>query len=530
MSVSLQGNLVKKAHKKHKYTDEEIKHLKKCADPKKGPLYFAENFLSIQHPTKGAIKFKPYPYQKKLLKNYNENRFSISMLPRQTGKTTCASAYLLWYAMFNPDSQILIAAHKYAGAQDIMNRFRYAYESVPDFIRPGVYSYNRNTIEFDNGSRVKATTTTENTGRGMSLSVIYCDEFAFVNPPTKAKEFWTALSPTLSTGGKCLITSTPNSDEDQFAMIWKEALKTEDEFGNPNPSGQGRNGFAAYKCHWSEHPDRDEDWARDERSRIGEERFRREHECEFLIYDETLINSVKLIDLEPKEPKIRMGQTRWYEDIKKNKVYLVALDPCLGTGGDYAAIQIFQLPEMQQVAEWQHNTTPVNGQVKVMREILKHIHDRLTELGDYAPTIYYTLENNTLGEAALMAVQDIGEENIQGTLLSEPQRKGHVRKFRKGFNTTFKHKISACAKFKQLIEEDKMTVSSKNLLSELKNFVATGTSYGAKPGEHDDLVSACLLVVRMMQVIAGWDSKIYDRLRDEVEDRVDPMPIFISMN
>ena len=49
MSVSLQGNLVKKAHKKHKYTDEEIKHLKKCADPKKGPLYFAENFLSIQH-------------------------------------------------------------------------------------------------------------------------------------------------------------------------------------------------------------------------------------------------------------------------------------------------------------------------------------------------------------------------------------------------------------------------------------------------------------------------------------------------
>ena len=377
---------------------------------------------------------------------------------------------------------------------------------------------------------MKATTTTENTGRGMSLSVIYCDEFAFVNPPTKAKEFWTALSPTLATGGKCLITSTPNSDEDQFALIWKEALKTEDEFGNPNKDGLGRNGFAAYKCHWSEHPDRDESWAKDERSRIGEERFRREHECEFLIYDETLINSVKLVDLEARNPSLRMGQTRWYEEIQKNKVYLVALDPCLGTGGDYAAIQIFQLPEMKQVAEWQHNTTPVNGQVKVMREILKHIHDRLGELGDFAPTIYYTLENNTLGEAALMAVQDIGEENIQGTLLSEPQRKGHVRKFRKGFNTTFKHKISACAKFKQLIEEDKMTISSKNLLSELKNFVATGTSYSAKPGEHDDLVSACLLIVRMMQVIAGWDAKIYDRLRDEVEDRVDPMPIFISMN
>ena len=216
------------------------------------------------------------------------------MLPRQTGKTTCASAYLLWYAMFVPDSQILIAAHKYTGAQDIMNRFRYAYESVPDFIRPGIYSYNRNTIEFDNGSRVKATTTTENTGRGMSLSVIYCDEFAFVNPPNKAKEFWTALSPTLATGGKCIITSTPNSDEDQFALLWKEANKNLDENGEVMKVGV--NGFAAYKAHWSEHPDRDEAWARDEKSRIGIERFRREHECEFIIYDETLINAVKLVE------------------------------------------------------------------------------------------------------------------------------------------------------------------------------------------------------------------------------------------
>ena len=148
------------------------------------------------------------------------------MLPRQTGKTTCASAYLLWYAMFVPDSQILIAAHKYTGAQDIMNRFRYAYESVPDFIRPGIYSYNRNTIEFDNGSRVKATTTTENTGRGMSLSVIYCDEFAFVNPPNKAKEFWTALSPTLATGGKCIITSTPTPMKISLHFYGKKQTKT----------------------------------------------------------------------------------------------------------------------------------------------------------------------------------------------------------------------------------------------------------------------------------------------------------------
>ena len=126
--------------------------------------------------------------------------------------------------MFNPDSTILIAAHKYSGAQEIMQRIRFAYETLPNFIRAGVTAYNKGSLEFDNGSRIVAQATTENTGRGLSLTLVYLDEFAFV-PPRIASEFWTSLSPTLSTGGKCMITSTPNQDNDQFAQIWKQAEK-----------------------------------------------------------------------------------------------------------------------------------------------------------------------------------------------------------------------------------------------------------------------------------------------------------------
>lgn len=277
MAKSLEGVLIKKAFQKEKYTNSEIEHLKKCMDPEDGPLYFMTNFLKIQHPTKGSIPFEPYEYQIGLIKAYHSHRHTIAMLSRQTGKTTCASGYLLWYAMFIPNSQILIAAHQYAGAQDIMNRFRYGYENLPDYIRAGTHSYNRNTIEFDNGSRVQATTTTETTGRGKSLSLIYSDELAFVQPPQKAKEFWTALSPTLSTGGKCIVTSTPNSDEDQFALLWKEANNRFDDHGNETIVG--KNGFFPYFAHWSEHPERDEAWAAQERAKIGDERFRREHDC-----------------------------------------------------------------------------------------------------------------------------------------------------------------------------------------------------------------------------------------------------------
>ena len=142
---------------------------------------------------------------------------------------------------------------------------------------------------------------TDNTGRGMSITLLYCDEFAFVRPSI-AKEFWTSISPTLATGGSAIITSTPNSDEDQFATIWRDANKTFDS--NGMETDLGVNGFKAYQSYWWEHPDRDEKWKEEELQRIGEERFRREHECEFIIYDETLIDSLVLTNLRGIEPHI----------------------------------------------------------------------------------------------------------------------------------------------------------------------------------------------------------------------------------
>lgn len=525
MARSLEGNLIKKAHSRQKYTLEEIQHLEACLDPVTGPMYFCENFLKIQHPVHGDVKFDPYGYQRKLLDAYNNYKYTIAMLPRQSGKTTCASGYLLWYAMFVPNSNILIAAHKYDGAKDIMDRFRYGYENLPDFIRAGCYTYNKQTIEFDNGSRVHATTTTENTGRGKSLSLIYCDELAFVQPPEKAKEFWTALSPTLSTGGKCIITSTPNSDEDIFAQIWKEANKKFDEHGNEQEVGL--NGFYPYFASWDEHPDRDEAWAQLERAKIGDERFRREFDCEFLIWDETLISADKLLSLEGGEPKSLSGQTRWYKDINPKATYLIALDPSLGTGGDYGAIQVFEMPSMIQVGEWRHNLTPVQQQVRILRDICKYVQERGQELGGN-PQIYFSVENNTLGEAALIVIQHLGEENFPGLFLSEPIRKGHVRKFRKGFNTTHSTKISACSQFKNMLETDKMTIYSKPLISELKNFVATGMGFAAKPGETDDLVSSVLLIIRMAAVLSDWDPQIYEKIAEKLSEEEMPMPIYIS--
>lgn len=519
MSRSLDGVLIKKANKKERFTEKQIEELRQCMDPETGPFYFVRNFFYIQHPVRGKLLFDPFEYQVKLIESYHGYRFNVNMLPRQSGKTTCAAGYLLWYAMFNPDVTILIAAHKYTGSQEIMQRVRYAYELCPDHIRCGVVNYNKGSIEFDNGSRIVSATTTSNTGRGMSISLLYCDEFAFVNP-TIATEFWTSISPTLATGGRAIITSTPNSDEDQFALIWTEANNRYDEYGNEKDTGI--NGFFPYRAHWSEHPERDEAWMQEELGRIGEERFRREYECEFLVFDETLINSVCLAEIKGSDPIEKLGQVRLYAKIKTNATYLIALDPSTGTGGDYSAIEIFELPSFEQIGEWHHNTTPISQQVRLLKDICTYLQSQ------GSPTIYWSVENNSIGEACLTSIKDIGEENIPGLFLSEPIRKGHVRKFRKGFNTTHRAKMSAAVKFKSLVESRKMRIYSKPLISEMKTYVATGIGFKAKVGEHDDLVSACLLVCRMAQVLADFDPAIYKTMSDRLDDEQLPMPIFVT--
>ena len=524
MTKSLDGVLTKKANTRETFTEQQIADLKACTDPYTGYLHFCNHFFSIQHPVEGKMLFKPFDYQERLLESYHNHRFNINMLPRQSGKTTTAAGYLLWYAMFHPDQTILIAAHKYTGAQEIMQRIRYGYELCPDFIRAGVVNYNKGSMEFENGSRIVSATTTGNTGRGMSISLLYCDEFAFVQP-TIADEFWTSISPTLATGGRAIITSTPNSDEDTFAVIWKESQNKFD--ANGNEQKVGINGFHGFTAQWNEHPDRDEEWKTVELGRIGEERFRREYGCEFLVYDETLINSIKLSTMEGSDPLMNMGQTRWYDKIKDTENYVVALDPSMGTGGDYAAIQVFELPAYKQVAEWRHNETPIPAQIRILKDITSYLKQ---QSGDRDSHIYWSVENNAIGEAALIVIQDFGEENIPGLFISEPIRKGHVRKFRKGFNTTHGSKITACSRLKTMVENDQLKLTSKTLITELKNFVATGTSFRAKIGQTDDLISATLLALRMMSVLKDWDPRIYNTFTQAEGDEIiePPMPIYVT--
>jgi hypothetical protein len=259
------------------------------------------------------------------------------------------------------------------------------------------------------------------------------------------------------------------------------------------------------------------------RAQLGEERFRREMECEFIIYDETLINPIHLTEMSGIDPIIKQGQVRWYKKPEKGSVYIVALDPSLGTGGDPSAIQVLELPSMRQAAEWQHNKTTIQQQVRILAEITKSLVEVVGNNND----VYYSVENNTLGEAALVTIEEFGEENIKGIFLSEPKKMGNSSRYRKGFTTTNKTKLSACSKLKNLIETRKLHIASKALVSELKTFIASGSSFAAKPGETDDLVMSMILAIRMATFLREYDPNLDEKLKDSSDDIVMPMPFIM---
>lgn len=457
-----------------------------------------------------------------------------------THNTTVVAAYILWYAMFNPTKTILLMGNVQAAAQEIMERIKFAYEMCPDHIRDGVTKYNELTIKFENKSRIIARATTPKAARGLTVDLLYLDEFAFVQESYQSN-FWAAVSPTLAgSGGSCIISSTPNTEYDQFASIWFESQTHIDADGNQyDEDGAGINGFRGIKVTWDKHPKRDPEWASTEEYKLGSSRFRREYNCEFVTYQETLINSVKLTEIKTRtvrEPIKLTDDVRWFKEIEYGCTYVVGLDPSGGTGGDDAAIEVYELPTLRQVAEWKHNLTIIPDQIKLMHRILSEVAARMEEKGarNVEDHLFWSVESNNIGEAAVLAIQHLGIERFPGTLINEPKRT-RTGRVRKGMTTTKSTKKTACFHMQKLMETFRMEVASTELHRQLNDFIRAGMDggvYKAKLGCKDDLVSATLLVVRMIDIIAKFEDRTAQVISETLDDSqlYQPLTILVSFN
>ncbi len=263
---------IKRANQEVGYTQEQMIELYKCSID---PIYFITTYVKIRHPKHGQIKFNLHDYQRDMVMRYKNNRFNILLSARQTGKTETSCAYLLWYAIFHPDKTVLIASNKSSNAMELIGKIQYAYEELPNWLKPGIddTNWNKHTCTFDNKSRIVASATSKDSGRGLAISLIYCDELAFVAPHVQV-EFWDSILPTISTGGAMIITSTPNGDSNLFARTWFNSISK-----TPEELAADPNAFIPLHVKWNQPPGRDDDFKKQFMDKLGERKWRQEFEC-----------------------------------------------------------------------------------------------------------------------------------------------------------------------------------------------------------------------------------------------------------
>ncbi len=577
MSSDDQKLMIRSARQQIAYTPEMIEELRKC---KNDPDYFITNYVYLKHPTRGAMLFRPFEYQKRLIRAYVENRNLVVMLSRQAGKSQLAAAFLLWWSIFKDNQYVLIASNLQFGADDIMSRLWFAYEELPMWMKPGVTKNDQRTKKFDNGTTIAAVATTKKSGRGRSASILYLDELAFVDASI-ADEFWTSILPTLDTGGKCIITSTPDHDENLFAKIWFNATPLEysyhwpydknkedilaqndyetifetegaklmyeneiDSYLASDDDEESEIGFKRFYAPWTTVPltiakDGTPIRYRDDKFKIQKltkgnvtpEKFATEYECRFMSSGNTLVtgSAISKLNTTIRKPVfVDKWGGRWFREFNEEDTNLiVAMDPSGDGVGDASVIQVLALPSMEQVAEWSSHTADQAEQARMLYRMLYRIDYMLENLGtrEYV-NIYYSVERNGLGVGVIRALEnsdldDIDAIRIDSTIRSTSKHgeRGYDRptlNVHAGIITTNASKIRYALDLKQQIESGLITIRSDRLVSELKSFVRVGNTFAAEHGKHDDHVMSMVIALQILDEVRAIDPDIDDLLTPDL--------------
>ena len=465
---------LKRANVQQNWTKKQLLEYTKCMED---PLYFIQNYVKIVSLDEGLIPFKMYPFQKEMVGTFHNNRFTICKLPRQSGKSTVMVSYLLHYALFNPSVNIAILANKAATARDLLSRLQLAYEHLPHWLQQGVMSWNKGSLELENGSKILASSTSASAVRGGSYNIIFLDEFAYV-PSNVAEQFFSSVYPTISSGQstKVMIVSTPHG-MNMFYKIWTDAEEK-------------RNSYIPIEVHWSEVPGRDEKWKKETIANTSEQQFNTEFECEFLGSIDTLISPSKLRVLAYKKPIQSNAGVDVFEHPIPEHTYILTADVARGTSNDYSAFIVFDVTSVPYriVAKFRDNE---------IKPLL--FPQRIHQIAKAYNQSFVLIEVNDIGEQVANAMHyDMEYDNM--IMASMRGRAGQILgggfsggRAQLGVRTTKAVKSIGCSNLKQLVEDNKIIIEDFDTINELSTFIVKGSSFEADDGCNDDMV-ACLFI------------------------------------
>ena len=444
------------------WTETEIKEYAKCM---KSPVYFIEKYAKIISLDKGLVPFQLYPYQKKMFEQFERNRFNVVLACRQSGKSISACGYLLWFALFQPEKSIAVLANKGATAREMLARITIMLENIPFFLQPGVKALNKSNIDFSNNSRIIAAATSGQSIRGLSINLLYLDEFAFVE---RAAEFYTSTYPVISSGTdtKIIVTSTANGIGNTFHKIWEGSV-------------QGVNEYSNFRVDWNDVPGRDEKWKEETINNTSQVQFDQEFGNTFFGTGDTLVNAQTLLDLRALNPIRRLEGENCliYKEPEKGHDYILVADVSKGRGQDYSSFSLVDISTrpFEQVAVYRNNT--------ISPLLFPNIIYKYANVYNKA---YCIIESNDQGAVVCNGLYyDLEYENV------------HVESAVKanaiGIEINRRSKRLGCSALKDLLENNKLKVVDEQTILEISTFEAKGQTFQASVGNNDDLVMNLVL-------------------------------------
>lgn len=495
---------IKKAGVAYNYTEEEITEYVKCAQD---PTYFIKKYVKIISLDDGLVTFDMRDYQERMVEAYHENRFCVTLTSRQTGKSITVAAYILHYILFNGETTSVILANKAATAREILSRIKRMFENLPSFLQTGVKEYNKGSIILANDATLIAAATSSDSIRGLSVNMLFLDEFAFVD---NADEFMEGVYPTIASGkkSKVIITSTPNG-MNLFYKIYDEAIR-------------GVNSFHPTRVDYWEVPRYDEEWRLETIRNIGQRRFDQEFGNNFAGSGLTLISGEKLAALTWLEPLEETETSAIYKQPERGHQYVISVDVSEGAGFDYSVISVIDITDPQrfeQVAKFRSNLTDP--------EILPEI---IFSMGMSYNEAVVIIESNSIGsKVCYILYYELEYENCISTVIrngSSVISGGFAKSADIGVRTTKKTKAIGCSTLKSLIENDVLIINDFETVTELMGFVKVNNSYEAGDKSTDDIA--------MSLVIFAWltsqtyfndmtDSSITKTIKDRLQGSIDEM-------
>lgn len=498
--ISYLGNPnIKRAGVEQEWDQNEVLEYKNCLQ---NPVYFAETYAKVISLDKGLVPFGLYPYQRDMFNHFKDNRFSVVLACRQSGKSISSVIFILWYAIFHPEKTIAILANKGSTAREMLGRLTLALENLPFFLQPGCTAVNKGSIEFANNSKIIAASTSSSSIRGFSANLVFLDEFAFVQNDS---EFYTSTYPVISSGKstKIIITSTANGVGNVFHKIWEGAV-------------QSTNQFKPFRIDWWDVPGRDEQWKKETIENTSELQFEQEFGNSFLNTGNTLISGDKLLGLRAKPPLYEQDSVKVYERPIPDHDYMIFVDVAKGRGQDYSTFTIIDVSvkPFKQVAVFRNNTMSPLLYPNIIYKYARTYYDA-----------YVVIESNDAGQVVCNGLyHEIEYENVYV--------ESAVKADSIGVNMTRKIKRIGTSTLKDLVENDKIELVDADTISELSTFVTKGTSFEASKNNHDDLVMNLVLFswfstnsVFMEYADVDIKQMMYEEQLKMIEDDVAPFGI-----